>query len=46
MSDESVKTVERINMTIFDAVSNCGGIMGFVFAFMNILMSSISEIKF
>ncbi len=46
MSDDSVKTIERINMTIFDAVSNCGGIMGFVFVLMQILTRTISELNF
>ena len=31
--DEQVETTERVRMTIFDALSKTGGIMGLVMAF-------------
>ena len=39
-------TTERTVMTIWDALSNVGGLMGFVFGFLSIIASQYNEISF
>eukprot|EP00350_Pseudokeronopsis_sp_OXSARD2_P008113 CAMPEP_0170551880 /NCGR_PEP_ID=MMETSP0211-20121228/9873_1 /TAXON_ID=311385 /ORGANISM="Pseudokeronopsis sp., Strain OXSARD2" /LENGTH=105 /DNA_ID=CAMNT_0010859325 /DNA_START=728 /DNA_END=1045 /DNA_ORIENTATION=+ len=41
--DTNVEATERTNMTLFDALAQTGGIMGFIFITLELLLKSLQE---
>jgi hypothetical protein len=46
MLDDKISTIRRDNMTLWQALSNTGGTIGFVYILFSVLLQYFTELKF